>query len=336
MLNLSSSNHYSLPIQGNVALPAHFPLKHGGTVSDGKVAYSIYGDLQQPTVLILGGISASKDVAHKSGDYSSGWWDSFVGSEQVINTREYSVLSIDYLGGNGASSNPNADVGTPEGAVSTSDQARALAIVLNQLNISQLFAAIGSSYGGMVILSLLQQYPELTQQALVISAADKAHPQSSGLRFIQRQIVQECGAEKGLALARALAMITYRSPEEFEQRFGAYELNPAKHFSNDLTSYLLSRGRSFAECFNSDAFLRLSESIDLHRVDASKIETPLTCISVVSDQLIPAHTIKHMAQKCGANFQSIDSLYGHDAFLKETEKLNVILHSFLANQETNL
>ena len=99
-----------------------------------------------------------------------------------------------------------------------------------------------------------------------------------------------------------------------------------------LKNYLLNCGKKFAQHFSPDAFLRLSESIDLHRGDVSKIKVPFTCLSVTSDQLIPEATIKRMAERGKAHHISIQSIYGHDAFLKETEKLASVINPFLSSQ----
>src|SRR6185295_14931863 len=113
--------------------------------------------------------------------------------------------------------------GAPFPTVSAYDQAELLLRLINHLGIASLRAIAGASYGGMVALAFGERYPDRVARLIVISAADRAHPMSNAWRVVQRRIVKfaiEAGQPaQGLELARALAMATYRSPEEFAARF---------------------------------------------------------------------------------------------------------------------
>jgi homoserine O-acetyltransferase len=144
---------------------------------------------------------------------------------------------------------------------------------------------------------------------------------------VQRAVVRfaaqnEQGAE-GLRLARALAMATYRSPAEFEQRFAGAATRVDGRFQFPVESYLLARGDAYAAAYIPEAFVCLSESIDLHQVEPSKIRVPTWLIAVVEDQLVPLSDMRLLMQTLGGPVQLVElsSLYGHDAFLKETQAL---------------
>ena len=222
--------------------------------------------------------------------------------------------------------------------VSAYDQAELLLRLINHLGIASLRAIAGASYGGMVALAFGERYPDRVARLLVISAADRAHPMASAWRVVQRRIVKfaiESGkAGQGLELARALAMATYRSPEEFAARFGgAPRRNDDDRFSLPVEEYLFARGAEYAKSYRPESFVCLSESIDLHRVDASRIFAPVTAVAVREDQLVPLADMRAMVARLpNAELHEISSVYGHDAFLKENRRLAPIFANVLNEQ----
>ena len=137
---------------------------------------------------------------------------------------------------------------------------------------------------------------------------------------------------KGLELARALAMATYRSPEEFAARFaGAPRRNDDDRFVLPVEEYLFARGADYAKPYRPDSFVCLSESIDLHRVDAGRIFAPVTAIAMREDQLVPLADMRAMVARLpNAELHEISSVYGHDAFLKENRRLAPIFANVLS------
>jgi homoserine O-acetyltransferase len=128
---------------------------------------------------------------------------------------------------------------------------------------------------------------------------------------------------RGLTLARALAMATYRSAREFEERFSGDVERAADGFRFPVEAYLMARGASYAAHYRPEAFVCLSESIDLHRVEPESIHVPTTLVAVEEDQLVPVSDMRQLRDRLGGNCRlvEISSLYGHDAFLKETDVL---------------
>ena len=308
---------------GVLRLPEPFALHHGGALGAADLAWRLEGRPQDPVVIALGGISACRRVFGGEGA-QRGWWNELVGPGLALDTGRVQVLGIDYLGGSGLSTRPEAGKHFP--ALSSHDQARALAALLDHLQIPTVRAIVGASYGGMVALAFAERFAARVERLCVISAADQTHPMATAWRSVQRRTVryaQRLGnAADGLELARALAMATYRSPEEFVARFDSPPRREQGRFLFPVEEYLFARGRAYAAHYNPESFLCLSESIDLHRVDAARIQVPTTVVGVREDQLVPIEDMRALAARLpDARLHEISSPHGHDAFLKEPGQL---------------
>jgi homoserine O-acetyltransferase len=309
-------------------LPGGLELHFGGRLDRVEVAYRLAGARGAPVVAVLGGISAGRNVFSLQPG-APGWWEDAIGPGRALDTDRYRVLGIDFLGGSHRSTGPG--VGQVFPSVSAFDQARLLVALLDQLGINRLRASLGASYGGMVTLALAQAHPHRVEHAVVLSAAHRTHPMSTAWRSVQRAIVRYAldhgEGPRGLVLARALAMATYRSAREFEERFAGPAEATSEGFRFPVESYLLARGESYAAVYRPEAFVCLSESIDLHRVDPAAIRVPTTLLGVQEDQLVPLADMRLLRDQHGGNcsLTEISSIYGHDAFLKETEVLRDLL-----------
>lgn len=307
-----------------IPLSADFTLESGERLSQPKIAVRLYGDATKPVIAVAGGISAGRIVAD-AGD-EKGWWSDYVAEGRAIDLRNYCVLGFDFL------PNPEEQAIT----ISTSDQARALGAALDALEFATLDAIIGSSYGGMVALAFAEAFPDRIKSLVIISAADKPHPFGTGLRGVQRRIVEfarENGdAEAGVALARQLAMVTYRSAAEFEARFEHAPGNAAGD-PYAVCDYLISRGNAFQMA--AQRFITLSDSIDRHAVDLTKIKARTLFIAAQGDQLSPPKDVRRCANAVPrARYVEIVSQYGHDAFLKEAASIGPFIDRFLKESVT--
>jgi len=325
----------SNPIDQTLTLPVPFKLHYGDVLPDAKIAYRLIGPENAPVIAVLGGISAHRIVAGAAGE---GWWPEIVGPGLGVDTRHFRVLGIDYLGGRGASSTPESGGKFPP--LSSYDQADALYAIVKQLRLKPLHAIVGASYGGMVALCFAERYPKFVNHIVVLSAADRAQVLSTAWRSVQRQIVREAIARgdgpSGLKLARALAMATYRSSVEFQLRFGAAPKRTADRFRFPIEDYLFARGDDYVQKYRAESFLVLSESIDLHQMDATQVQTPATLIAVREDQLVPFPDMQALSARLNGPRQliEINSIFGHDAFLKEGAALTPIIKLALAEQTT--
>jgi homoserine O-acetyltransferase/O-succinyltransferase len=289
------------------------------------VRYLWDGAADAPTVIVQGGISASRDVCRVGA--TAGWWEELVGEGCAVDLARCRVLSIDWL----AASDLDGAA-----AVSSEDQADALAALLDALGIAQARAFVGASYGAMVGLAFAARYGARLGRLVAISGAHRAHPLATALRAIQREIVRG-GIASGdidgaLGLARQLAMTTYRGAEEFAERFDAEPEFRDGRFHFPVEDYLGAAGRKFVARFDAARYLSLSESIDLHRIDAAAVRVPCDIVAISSDRLVPAADLRALADGVGAaaRYHEIDSRYGHDAFLKETGRVSALVADALS------
>jgi homoserine O-acetyltransferase len=334
-LRLASPAVPATPVRdGILQLEQPLALHHGSRLDGVRVAWRITGNPDGPLVAALGGISAGRAVAD-IGTSQKGWWCEVIGPGKALDTERYQVLGIDFLGGSGATTGPRAGQ-TNFPSISSYDQAEIVRQVLAHLRAS-LAAIIGASYGGMVALAFAERYPELVSHAIAISAADRPHPMATAWRSVQRAMVRYAtkngDAPEGLRLARALAMATYRSPEEFAVRFSGAPARIDGRFQFPVESYLLARGDAYAATYVPEAFVCLSESIDLHQVDPARISVPVTLVAIIEDQLIPLSDMRSLqARLAASSLVELSSLYGHDAFLKEGAALQPVFARALAGQ----
>ncbi len=300
--------------------------KYGDGQREVDISYSWCGPVGAPTVIVQGGISADREVSVLDEQATPGWWQALVGDGAAIDLARWRVLAIDWLDA--------AQLGVD--AVSSEDQADALAALLQALGVVQVHAFVGSSYGAMVALAFGARHPHRVDRLVLLAGAHRPHPLSTAQRSVQRGIVrlgQASGqVDEALALARQLAITTYRGSAEFGRRFAGAPTLRDERFHFPVEDYLEHQGRRFVERFDADRFLALSESIDLHDVAPEQVPTPATLIGFPSDRLVPLADLCELQRRLRgpATLEVVESPYGHDAFLKEPEQLAPLLREALA------
>ena len=315
-------------------LPARFPLRHGGELLGASLAYERQGPTGAPTVIVLGGISAGRHVSAHPRVPQRGFWDGLVGPGAAIDTERVQVLAFDWLGGAGSSTAPAEGEAFP--FVGAEDQARALWHLCDALRIERLAAIVGSSYGGMVALQAAAQQPARVARLAVLAAAHRSHPQASAWRKVQRDVVelgQRTGqAKAALAVARALALCTYRTPGELLERFGGAPDHRDGDVHYPVQDWLAARGADFVEHWNSEQFLCLNRSIDAHCIEPRTVTVPTWLLAFVGDQLVPPTEVRDLALHLPALLahRELRSRYGHDAFLKEPTHVGAFLREVLS------
>jgi homoserine O-acetyltransferase len=313
----------ALPATDGV-LATTLALRHAG-LQRVNLRWRLVGAADASVHAVLGGISATRHVAAVRDDEPEGWWQTQVGRGRPFDLARCRILSFDWVGRDGALDAP----------ISSADQADALAVLLDHLGIARLASIVGSSYGAMVGLAFAERHPTLVQRLVVISGADRADPYAAAWRALQRRVL-ELGRDgpEAVALARQFAMLSYRTPEEFAARFGAEPTWDGDRLRCAAQDYLDAAGSRFAAVFSPIAFRRLSESIDQHRVDPSRITTPTTVVAVEQDRLVPLDSLRQLSRQLAGptRLKVIRSIYGHDAFLKEPEQIGRLLTLALGPQ----
>ncbi|SEP13866.1 homoserine O-acetyltransferase [Luteibacter sp. UNC138MFCol5.1] len=299
--------------------------KYGSDPVEVDVRYLWCGAPHAPTIVVQGGISADRDVC-AGRDRATGWWQELVAEGGAIDLAECRVLSIDWLA--------PADLGDVS-SISSEDQAAALAALVDELGIGRVHAFIGSSYGAMVGLAFAAAHPAKVKSLVLLAGAHRPHPLATAQRSVQRGIVRlgigSGRTDEALALARQLAMTTYRGSEEFSRRFASGPELRDGRFHFPVEDYLEHAGRRFVERFDPERFLALSESIDLHDIQPERVAAPTVLVGFPSDRLVPLADLFELQRRLGgtATLEVVDSPYGHDAFLKETVQLAPVLRHAL-------
>jgi homoserine O-acetyltransferase len=186
----------------------------------------------------------------------------------------------------------------------------------------------------MIALAFGTLFPGRVGQLLVVSAAHRAHPLAVAWRGVQRRILELAEAagrpEDGVALARQLAMTTYRTPDEFDARFDAAAPDRAGE-AYAVCDYLISRGHAYRHHTTPARWISLSDSIDRHRIEPEAVAVPVTLVGFTSDRLTPIEDLRELAARLPLLFRFVEapSLYGHDAFLKEDALVGDILRTAL-------
>jgi homoserine O-acetyltransferase len=322
--------------EGTLTLPEGLPLGLGGVLAPCRIAWRLLGPEDAPVVAAMGGISADRHVCAAPGsDQPDGWWEGVAGVGGALDPERWRILSFDFLAGPGGSSAPLQPAPGVIPPLTPADQANALRAVVDHLRLPRLRAVVGASYGGAVALAFAADHAEKVEAALVIGAAHQSHPMATALRVVQRRIVAEAqarGADReGLALARALAMTTYRSQDEFQLRFaGPPKVGPeGAHFA--VEDYLDHHGRAFADRFDAPGFLCLSLSMDLQDVDPERVGVPVTLVAMEPDSIAPAWLVRELHEKLGPGHELVEvhTTAGHDGFLTDVETFRKVVSDFL-------
>lgn len=288
--------------------------------AESKLYLRLVGNQEGPVVTVLGGISANRFVADEGGN-QTGWWSDIVGETKAIDLTQFCVAGFDFVAGDGE---------TPL-ELTPADEAELLAYALSKAGIQHLHGLVGASFGGMVGLSFARQFPERLNKLAVICAAHCPSPIAQAWRTVQQQVlafaIEQGEPEKGVALARSLAMTTYRTAAEFNQRFGC-----TTKADGGVRDYLEARGEAYKSQVTAARYLTLSSAIDRHFERPEDITTTSLIIGVDSDQIVPLSDLKDLAARLTgeASLIKVTSPFGHDAFLKEADLIAAPIAKFFS------
>ncbi len=344
-----------------------------GAINAPVIAFETWGQLNERAdnaVLIFTGLSPSAHAASSHTDPSTGWWEDMVGPGKPIDTRRYFVICANSLGSCFGSTGPasvNPDTGRAYRldfpVLCLEDVARASQLVAASLGVERFYAVVGSSMGGMTALAFTVLYPGTAERLVSISSAARSLPFSIALRSLQREMVREDPAwrggdyaddalpSRGMRLARKLGMITYRSAEEWAERFGRERATDdvttrdRGQFGIDfeIEAYLQSHANKFVGAFDANCYLYLSRAMDLFdasdhggSVEAALAATEVTralVIGVRTDLLFPPHQQQELAEGLEAagvdvTFEILDSIQGHDSFLIDMDRFRPVVARF--------
>ena len=317
----------------SVVIRGAFPLEGGGTLSDVTVEVRTWGRFQREATLICHALTGSADA--------DDWWGGLFGLGRLFDPSDAFIVSMNVLGSCYGTTGPSSDteVGTfPD--ITIRDMVHLQKTVLDQLGVTYLDLVIGGSMGGMQVLEWAVLYPLFVGTIVPIGVGSAQSAWAIGISEAQRSaILTSATPEEGLATARMIAMCSYRSPMSFQSRFGRESDDGA--FT--AQTYLRYQGEKLVERFDADTYLALLDAMDSHDLGRSRgpreailnrIKHRALVVGTSTDVLYPVSETRTMAAAMpNAEFAVLDSPNGHDAFLIETDKLERIVTTFLADAQ---
>ena len=357
----------------HLQIDGRFAMHRGGYLESPTIAYETWGELDANrgnAILLFTGLSPSAHAASSPSNPSAGWWEDMIGPGLPLDTERYFVICVNSLGSCFGSTGP-ASINPATGkryrldfpVLTLEDVADGGYAVVRSLGIERLYATVGCSMGGMSGLGFCVRHPDMSRAFVSISSATRALPFSIAVRSLQRELIRQDPKWKngdydpsdppmaGQKLARKLGMMTYRSAEEWEHRFGRERISSEREeddmFSGDFSVefYLEAQAGKFAGHFDPNCYLYLSRASDLFDLAEHggslasgfakvHLERALV-IGVRTDILFPIHQQQELADGLSrvvdhVEFARLDCVKGHDSFLVEMDAFRPVLSRFFS------
>ncbi|WP_369062547.1 homoserine O-acetyltransferase [Caulobacter sp. 73W] len=364
---------------GTWRFPAEKPLQldSGGQLAPLEVAYRTFGTLnadKSNAVLVCHALTGDQ---HCAGEHpvsgKPGWWNRLIGPGLPLDPARHFIICSNVIGGCMGSTGPasiNPATGQAYGlsfpVITIADMVRAQAMLVEALGVETLFAVVGGSMGGMQVLQWAADYPEKIFSAVIIASAARHSAQNIAFHEVGRQAVMAdpdwrggsyavhgVRPEKGLAVARMAAHITYLSEPALQRKFGRELQRDGLSWGFDadfqVESYLRHQGASFVDRFDANSYLYITRAMDYFDLAQShggilaeafkKARNVRFCVlSFTTDWLYPTAENRHIVRALNAagaraSFVEIESDKGHDAFLLDEPVMNAALSGFMASAD---
>ena len=333
--------------QGQYHHSAPFPLELGGSLTKLQIAYHTYGTRNNDdsnVIWVCHALTANSDPCD--------WWAGLFGTGHFFDPKNYFIVCANIIGSCYGTTGPqsiNPETGRPYYAsfptVTIRDMVESHRLLQQHLGIKSIALGIGGSMGAYQLLEWLAIDKQLFQKACLLATSARESAWGIGIHTAQRMAIETDptwtesrpdGGAKGLRTARAIGMLTYRNYETFVAQQTNLDDNPLQHRAS---SYLQYQGDKLVSRFKAISYHRLSAAMDTHNIGRNRgtieevlktITTPTLVIGISSDILCPISEQRFLALHIpNARFTKIDSPYGHDGFLVETEKITEVLKVFL-------
>jgi len=347
-----------------------YRFENGAEVGPVDVAFEMYGELDDQgtnCILVCHALTGSSHAAfyNSEADKNPGWWDGIIGPGKALDTTKYFVVCSNFLVGCYGTTGPSTinphtmkEYGTSFPITTVRDMVQVQKKLLDWLGVERVQLVIGGSMGGMQAIEWGVMYPDFVERIAPIATGASHTAWGIGLNEVARQAIFTDPAyrngdyyaygqpSRGLALARMIAMLSYRSPESFSLRFqreriredGRGNFFDLKNIFQ-VESYLHYQGVKLVERFDANTYIYVTRAMDLHDVARgrgklkdvlAKIKSKTLCVGISSDVLYPAEEQRGLAELIpGAKYAEVQSVHGHDAFLIEFEKMNRAIGRFL-------
>jgi homoserine O-acetyltransferase len=325
-------------------------LESGKSINDFPLNYTTIGELNKEkdnVVWIFHAMTANSDP--------SDWWDGMVGNGKFFNPEQYFIICVNMPGSHYGSVSPltvNPNTGEPYYQqfpfFTPLDMVRAYDQLRKELGIEKILLGIGGSMGGQQLLAWACEQPSLFKFIVPIATNAFHSPWGKAFNASQRMCIEAdptwkeaspIAGMEGMKVARSVALISYRTYDTYDKT--QQDDDKAIEFTRS-ESYQKYQGEKLAKRFNALSYYMLTKSMDSHHLGRgtleaeerlSKIQAKTLVIGISSDILYPLNEQQYLVEHIpGAKLEILDSFYGHDGFLLENEKLNVILSNLLNEQ----
>ncbi len=331
----------------DLTLNEPFQLESGEVLPEVKLRATIYGQLnaeRSNAILVFHALTGSSRI----GD----WWNGLMCDGCELDTSEFAFVCVNYLGSSYGSTSAStlkkrrAKGGRTELPIVTlRDIARTNFLLLEHLGIKKVRAAIGGSVGGMLAFQFAVDFPEAVDHCISI-AATPLSAMGLALNHLQRQAIRQ----NDLEMARKIAVVSYKSPRQFGERFGR---NPNRNGENphqklgdrfDVGGYLDHQGDTFRDRFEIESYDLTTKAMDLFDLtdaDIRRICAKVSLVGISSDWLFPAADVRALKDRfvrhgVDASYHEIESEDGHDAFLSDTVETSRVLRKILSGDGEDL
>jgi len=347
-------------------------LENGSTLR-ARIAYETWGTLNPSrtnAILVLHALTGDSHTVGAAGDghKTGGWWNGVVGPGCAVDTNEYFVVTPNILGGCQGSTGPatlapnGLEFGPEFPSLTIRDQAQSLHLLAEELGIERWAAVIGGSMAGMHAMELAIEHPEAVGRLALLAAPPYSTADQIAYNSLQLEAIRSdpawagghyydakpgFGPHRGLALARRMAMMGYRSPNELNERFGRSwqsQVSPIVGRGKfAVESYLDFHGNKFVRRFDANSYLVLVGAMSSHDVGRNRssvesalaeISCPTMLLGIDSDRQFPLSGQIEIADSIGKHLLggaviTLNSEYGHDGFLIETQLVAAALARLL-------
>ncbi len=349
-------------------------LELGGRLDHVAVAFETYGELDASGSNVILLCHALTGSAHAAGSHEReqvpGWWDPLIGPGKPIDTNRFFVICSNVLGGCYGTTGPvSIDPATGRAfgisfpRYTIRDMVQVQRRLMDRLGVNSIHAVIGGSMGGMQVLEWAAMYPDMVRSIAAIAIGARHSAWAIGMNEVARRAIMADPAwkrghyplgeqpETGLGLARAIAMLSYRSYDSLEAKFGR-EMRPgavpgsslahsrkALEMSFEIASYLSYQGVKLVKRFDANTYIHLTHAMDDFDIGEGRggvtrvlkqMKMPALVMGIPSDVLYPeAEQRELMEHLPNATYAQLSSPHGHDAFLIEYPQLAARLRRFL-------
>ena len=368
-LEVDVTNTATLPAEGEVGVVDIGPLtlENGAVIENVSIAVQRWGELspnRDNVVVVLHALTGDSHVTGTTGpgDETEGWWEGVAGPGAPIDTNRWCAIATNVLGGFRGSTGPSSPApdGKPWGSrfpqLTVRDQVEADVAALAALGITEVAAVVGGSMGGARALEWAVSYPDKVRAALLLAVGARATADQIGTQSSQVAAIKSdpnwCNGdyygtgrspEVGMQIARRFAHLTYRGEPELDNRFAndpQGDEDPGIGGRYSVQSYLEYQSRKLSARFDAGTYVSLTDALSSHDIGRGRggveaalrgCPVPVIVGGITSDRLYPLRLQEELADLLPGctELHVVDSIYGHDGFLLESEAVGKLIRKTL-------